>query len=650
MIEALKGYYGAPVFSGTLTDGAGKTYAITAGDFVQGGSSLKEAVTDGQTLAPGTAVMRELDAVLYDKGGKFAGVTWKGASIALTVSSRDGKTTASRGVYYVATHTRTAGKITVRAYDEMKILEQEYVTDTLLETVSALVNSIATAAGLTVSGLPDAVGALTVPAVSGQITKRQALANIAQMAGKWCQVDGSVLTFDWFNFSTTYAMPALFSHSYHTADTTYTGATVTGSSSSVSASAGTTTDASTTYDASNEFLTTADGTALAAGNISTAVCHTFRAGSVSVLAWPALEAGDVLAGLDDTGAAIIYPVMQMTLKNGSSQMSLENNAPDEDTKDLRYSNAQRYIARAVAGSLAKQAGDTNTDFGKAVSAAAKSAASSAGGYSGGFIAGGKNDQYGIGYVYNYKDDGTKSESNIVRKYWNTGAVHYTGDEDYHFYDKTDGNGTAVSNARTSTMQEEDTVYTATNAHTGNSMTGGLRQINLASGQALAITTSDIYKRGGTVYCDRTVPAWYSPASINPSWTSTYNAGESEDLGDTSGNVGSLDGMSLSGSTNGVERYPEGVWHMGADIDMHGWTIHNFSVATSHAKGTGKRGLTGTMDFYDKSDNHFFLTFTAGLLTRGYYIPWDKTYDDRITFADFKTVSGGHWSSDDGYTD
>lgn len=650
MIEALKGYYGAPVFSGTLTDGAGKTYAITAGDFVQGGSSLKEAVTDGQTLAPGTAVMRELDAVLYDKGGKFAGVTWKGASIALTVSSRDGKTTAPRGVYYVATHTRTAGRITVRAYDKMKILEQEYVTDTLPETVSALVSSIAAAAGLTVSGLPDAVGALTVPAVSGQITKRQALANIAQMAGKWCRVDGSVLTFDWFNFGTTYAMPALFSHSYHTADTTYTGATVSGSSSSVSASAGTTTDANTTYDASNEFLTAAEGAALAAGNVSTAVCHTFRAGSVSALAWPAMAAGDVLTGTDDTGAAIIYPVMQMTLKNGSSQMSLESNAPDEDTKDLRYSNAQRYIARAVAGSLAKQAGDTNTDFGKAVSDAAKSAAGSAGGYSGGFIAGGKDNQYGKGYVYSYNDNGDKSESNLLRKYGAWGETHSTGDADYHIYDKTDGNGNAVANARHSEFEARDDVYTATNAHTGNSMTGGLRQVNLASGQALAITTSDIYMRGGTVYCDRTVPVWYSPAAINPSWTSTYNVDEAEALGDGSGNVGSLDGMSLSGIHNGVERYPEGVWHMGADVDMHGWTIHNFSVATSHAKGTGKRGLTGTMDFYDKSDNHFFLTFTAGLLTSGYYIPWDKTYDDRITFADFKTVSGGHWTSHDGYTD
>lgn len=650
MIEALKGYYGAPVFSGTLTDGSGKTYAITAGDFVQGGSSLKEAVTDGQTLAPGTAVMRELDAVLYDKGGKFAGVTWKGASIALTVSARGGKTTASRGVYYVATHTRTAGKITVRAYDKMKILEQEYVTDTLPETVSALVSSIAAAAGLTVSGLPDAVGALTVPAVSGQITKRQALANIAQMAGKWCRVDGSVLTFDWFNFDTTYAMPALFSHSYHTADTTYTGATVTGSSSSVSASAGTTTDASTTYDASNEFLTTADGAALAAGNVSAAVCHTFRAGSLSVLSWPAIEAGDILTGTDDTGAAIVVPVMQMTLKNGSTQMNIESNAPDEDTKDLRYSNAQRYIARAVAGSLAKQAGDTNTDFGKAVSDAAKSAAGSAGGYSGGFIAGGKDNQYGKGYVYSYKDNGDKSDSNLLRKYGAWGETHSTGDADIHVYDKTDGNGNAEVNARYSKLEARDDVYTATNAHSGSKMTGGLRQINLASGQALAITTSDIYRLGGRVYCDRTVPAWYSPASINPSWTSTYNVGEAKALGDSSGNVGSLDGMSLSGSTNGVERYPEGVWHMGADIDMHGRTIHNFSVATSHAKGTGKRGLTGTMNFYDKSDNHFFLTFTAGLLTEGYYIPSGKGYDDRITFADFKTVSGGLWTSHDGYTD
>ena len=168
---------------------------------------------------------------------------------------------------------------------------------------------------------------------------------LAQMMGQYVAADGNNLHFGWYTPGSKHDAGVTFSHDLRTEPTTITGVKVYPDGSEVDTSEGENGYVVTISD--NPFITESN-VATVASIISAAVVGTsFYPGTISILANPAIEAGDVLTVQTDKQAVTVYATTVTYKLQLQESITADS---DPYAGDMRLSKAQKLkkIAKKAA--------------------------------------------------------------------------------------------------------------------------------------------------------------------------------------------------------------------------------------------------------------------------------------------------------------
>lgn len=188
----------------TLTDGTSVT--PDEQDFYNNGISVDDAVTDGETFAPGGAVINQLSINLMDESGKYSKYNFEDATVEAWVSKTDASgTTTTLPIFYgtvVDAPIKASAVCTLTAYDVL------YAFDTPFVMPSASVTNLQNLAYYCVENCLESRSALSNGSFAGYtqeitswsgfdmdgLTYRQVMAWIAQATGNWVRAttDGKI--------------------------------------------------------------------------------------------------------------------------------------------------------------------------------------------------------------------------------------------------------------------------------------------------------------------------------------------------------------------------------------------------------------------------------------------------------------------------
>lgn len=330
---------------------------ITADDIVAGSFSYKGGASSGGSLEPGGCIIGSIGFSVYNYDGKYSNIVTEGASVTAYIGyGQTMKTAAYKQIAKgtIAEWNIKRGTISVTAYDNLRKADKTYWTSwSFPMTVSEIISTAASDAGISVASLPSAGGSISVdlrtlnedgtysdPTIS--MTCRQAISEALKLSGNfgYCNENGA-LKCGWFNWNSPAAtIEDTFSASF-TGARSYTGVQV-----------GTReTRGSADYLfalSSNNFLTDDNAEDVESRLYDALVGYSFDCGSAGIIQNPNIEPGDVITLVTPMGTKTV-PVTAITLKGSMVEnISCEANSYDE-AEDERTDATNDALAEELAG-------------------------------------------------------------------------------------------------------------------------------------------------------------------------------------------------------------------------------------------------------------------------------------------------------------
>lgn len=356
-----------PVISGTLHLQGQSDITLSNSDFVQNSLAFKSGTSNSSEFSVGAAIIGECDFSLMNDSGKFSGLDWFDSRVEITLTA-DG-TALDMGYFYVVKHHELGNVVTVESYNALKILDEHALYELTQDygltfpcTVSAILTALQSQHGFTITGCRGSNITVQDPQ-SDMMTQRALISYIAQLSGQYVKAVGQNLQFTWYNTGTVYNAGNTFSHDLRTSDISITGC-------KVSTEDGT---ASETRGTAGYMLNISDNPLITSGNVS-AVADliyaavggiTYRPGSVSIVANPAIEAGDLLSV--NTGQESGITIIATTLiYKPQLQQSVTADA-EPYAGDLRISRSA-YIKRQAQQTINDELSNPDSNLSKAIDA------------------------------------------------------------------------------------------------------------------------------------------------------------------------------------------------------------------------------------------------------------------------------------------
>lgn len=249
------------------------------------------------------------------------------------------------GHYYFTSHKSIGNVINCETYDALKLMDEQppNLSFTSSITIFEAVRQMAVARGITlaVNTWPNSNYAITEIPDDIQ-TERQLLQCLVQICGCYARINSDgYLQIGWYGNYADYDIPTLFSQNLQTTNINITGVRV-------------------IADRENEYLygqggyvlVISDNPLITADNMeeiaraiaSNVIGMIFRAGSISVLANPCYEVGDVIGIIDAKGNECMLIATNVSY-NKTLQMEIVCSAAAEEINDLRPSNINVHAER-----------------------------------------------------------------------------------------------------------------------------------------------------------------------------------------------------------------------------------------------------------------------------------------------------------------
>lgn len=352
----------APSMRMQFIPASGDPFYLSDGDFWAESISFNEATSQSGTFTVGAAVIGEFNFTLNNFGGTLTDEIFAGAKVIPSVYYDINGTPEylPKGVYYVASHKTNGNLIRVKAYDAMKLLDENKTTITYPTTVQAIVNAICTASGITLATqtIPNGTYSISL-APESDMTDRQLLSAVCEITGNFARMDeNGHLYVGWYDFSN----PVTIANTFDGKDLWTQPITLTGVR--VNAYSG---DDTYFYGTDDNVVTVSNNPLVYAGN-GQEICNmlgaritgaTFRPGSLPILSNPCLQSGDVLEITDNiTHDTYLLPITELTYTKGLTETvscSFEN-TEDADLRPTIEGLLKKSIDEASA--IATQASET----------------------------------------------------------------------------------------------------------------------------------------------------------------------------------------------------------------------------------------------------------------------------------------------------
>lgn len=354
-----------PDISAVLTQANGTKINLQNKDFSYGSVSFKSGTSNSSEFSVGAAIIGEFRFGLMNDKGDFSGINYVNATIEPKLTHNG--ITLDMGKFWFVNHKESGNVITCETYDALQILDEHQLYEdqiTYPTTIASIVNKIAAARGFTATGMANGSMEVEDPG-DDEMTERECLSYLAQMMGQFVVADGNNLHFDWYNPNSKHDAGVTFSHDLRTDPTIITGVKVYPDGSEVDTSEGENGYVVTISD--NPFITESN-VATVASIISSAVVGTsFYPGTISILANPAIEAGDVLSVQTDKQTVTVYATT-VTYKL-QLQESVTADA-DPYAGDMRLSKSQKLkkiAKKAAEQQIQDDLNDTDSPLSQAIS-------------------------------------------------------------------------------------------------------------------------------------------------------------------------------------------------------------------------------------------------------------------------------------------
>ena len=349
---------------------SGEPFYLSDGDFWAESISFSEATSQSGSFTVGAAVIGEFNFTLNNFGGTLTDEIFAGAKVIPSVYYDINGTPEylPKGVYYVASHKTNGNLIRVKAYDSMKLLDENKTTITYPTTVQAIVNAICTASGITLATqtIPNGTYSISL-APEADMTDRQLLSAVCEITGNFARMDeNGNLYVGWYDFSN----PVTIANTFDGKDLWTLPITLTGVRVNVYSG-----DNTYFYGTDDNVVTVSNNPLVYAGN-GQEICNmlgaritgaTFRPGSLPILSNPCLQSGDVLEITDNiTHDTYLLPITELTYTKGlteSVSCSFEN-AEDADLRPTIEGLLKKSIdeASAIATQASELASETEQHF------------------------------------------------------------------------------------------------------------------------------------------------------------------------------------------------------------------------------------------------------------------------------------------------
>lgn len=307
-----------------LFTASGTRTALDEGDFMSDFSFTGGSSPSGD-FTVGGCVIGMFRFLLNNYDGAFDSFDFAGAYIEPYCGFDS--TWVKMGRYYFASHKTLGHVITCITYDALKLMDQENAVLTYPITAGNAVAQIAANHGMTVSGtFPGSTTQLTVEPEE-TMTERLALSYIAELTGNRVKVTAdNQLWLGWYDTASPITQEAVFGQEIELADTTITGVkykdTMVG------------TDGYVIDLSSNPYITEANAATALSLIGNRIIGTTFRAGQVTILGNPAIEAGDSITFDAENGETVTMIVTQYNYKLGLTE-DVGCDAQTEEEADLR---------------------------------------------------------------------------------------------------------------------------------------------------------------------------------------------------------------------------------------------------------------------------------------------------------------------------
>lgn len=266
-----------------LYDSSGTATALTNEDFMEGFSFSGGTSPSGE-FTVGGAVTGMFTFSLNNFDGTFDDFDFEGSYI-IPYTYYDQNDAVRMGRYYLASHKTLGHVINCVAYDALRLMDMEAFSPTYPIKALAAARQIASNHSLTVNEFANSN--VTLPDPGMALTERQALAYIAGFTGNYVRInaEGNIVL-EWYNTSSPIEQETIFGQEVEVADSSITG--VRRGTSLVGS------DGYVINVADNPYIN--DNNALEAlTRIYTRIGGTtFRPGTMTILANPALEGGDCI--------------------------------------------------------------------------------------------------------------------------------------------------------------------------------------------------------------------------------------------------------------------------------------------------------------------------------------------------------------------
>ena len=194
-----------PTLTAILADGTSLT--LGANDIMQGGFTVEDGVSAPNTLQVGCACMKQLTVVLNNYENAFAGKDFTGAVLTASVGLMlpDGtEETVSFGSFTVDEAVDNGVTITLTALDDMEKLDRPYAESTLQypATLSQILQDCCSNCGVILGNSRLLNDSYTVAARpdDANLTFRQMVSYVAQLAGCWARMSRGYLMLDWYDY------------------------------------------------------------------------------------------------------------------------------------------------------------------------------------------------------------------------------------------------------------------------------------------------------------------------------------------------------------------------------------------------------------------------------------------------------------------
>lgn len=341
---------------------------LTGSDFVANSLAFRKSTSESGEITVGACIIDSCNFKLFDTNGKFDNWDWSNSGVSITLEFANGEQ-KYMGAYMIVHHKSNGNIITVEALDGRKIMDLHKIGEMNftypIDAVSAI-NQLAVFGiqGVTVGGLADLAGTLTVPDPNDDnMTNRDAIAYLAQCLGKFATFEqtaegANTLLFSWYDLNSYTNVGNSFSHDTQIADITVTGVRVTANDDETIVMRGE--EGYVLEISGNPFIST-DNIDTVANNIEAAVVGlTFRPGTFSILSDPFISAGDTIVVSTPQDSNLKTIVTNLTYKPGYTRESVTADAPDSPD-DLQVSPTD-YIKKTIKSEL----NNPNSDLSQAI--------------------------------------------------------------------------------------------------------------------------------------------------------------------------------------------------------------------------------------------------------------------------------------------